>query len=75
MSKEEKKDVFLNAITGTIPIKKSNKNYKQIIKNKIKHPKPNKQNLEIKLYTPKEKIKYQEEEIHTSFKLQKSTKL
>ena len=32
MNKENKKDAFLNAITGTIPIQKSNRNYKSIIK-------------------------------------------
>ena len=35
MNKQNKKDVFLNAITGTTPIKKSNRNYQPIKKNKI----------------------------------------
>ena len=73
MSNEEKKDVFLNAIAGTTPIKKSNRNYKLIPRNEVKQIKINKKNLEIKLHTPKEKKEYQEEEIHTRFRLQKST--
>ena len=69
MNKKNKSDVFLKAITGTIPIEKSNRNYKPFIKNKSNKKKQNKKNSETILHIPKKKKKYQEEEIHKRFKI------
>ena len=72
MIEENKKDAFLNAIAGTTPIKKSNKNYKPISKNKINQERKNKKKLETKPEIPKEKNIFQEEETYTRFKIEKS---
>ena len=44
MNKENKKDVFLNATTGTTPIEKSNRNYKS---NTIKEGTKEKINIKL----------------------------
>ena len=72
MNKEKKKDVFLNAIIGTTPIEKSDRNYQPNIKTGNNPRKKNKKNTEINLHIPKETKKYQEEEIHKSFKIEKT---
>ena len=45
-NEKNKKDVFLEAIKGTAPIKKSNKNYKPFLQTKINKNRPEK-NLDV----------------------------
>ena len=71
MNKEKKNDVFLDAIAGTKPIKKSNRNYKSITTKKGIKEKINIKEIEITPPTPKEKKRYQEEEIQSQFKIEK----
>ena len=72
MNKENKKDVFLNAITGTDPIEKSNRNYKSITKNESNQKQQNKKSLRKSLFISKKKKKHQEEESSIKFKVEKS---
>ena len=71
MNKENTKDIFLNAIMGTTPLEKSDKNHKPIPKNKNNQKKQDKKTLKINTPPPKEEKKYKEKEIYTRFKIEK----
>ena len=72
MNKQNKKDVFLNAIAGTTPIKKSNRNYQPIKKSKIKQKKQKTKDSKIIPQIPKEESQNQEKKAYKIFKIEKS---
>ncbi len=71
MNKEKKSDVFLNAIIGTKPIKRSNRNYQSNIIKEEFNEKKNIKKPQLDPPTFKEKKRYQEDEIQNQFKIEK----
>jgi len=72
MNKENKNDPFLNAITGTIPIKKSNKNYKPVENLERSRERKNKNKPEIKPQPLEKKKTYKEEGVPTRLEIEQS---
>ena len=70
-NEKNKKDVFLEAIKGTAPIKKSNKNYKPVLQTKINKNKPEK-NLDLSFLDKKNDKENEKKSNYKKFTIEKS---